>query len=206
IAIGQKSFILGETDKNTLKEKSNANSWMKYLSFSFGNSKDTKPKTEELLSAQDIDRKKVLKLTEENIRKSYAIATCCNPIPGDDVLGYIDDSNHIIIHKRQCPVATKLKSSYGNRIIAASWDTHKSLSFPIYLYIKGIDSVGLLNQITQIISQQLGVNIRKLAIESNDGIFEGKIQLMVHDADDVKILIDKLRKINNLKSVIRVEE
>ncbi|MEG1685264.1 MAG: RelA/SpoT family protein, partial [Bacteroides sp.] len=206
IAIGQKNFVLGEMDKNTLKEKSNTNSWMKYLSFSFGNSKDTKPKTEELLSAQDIDRKKVLKLTEENIRKSYAIATCCNPIPGDDVLGYIDDSNHIIIHKRQCPVATKLKSSYGNRIIAASWDTHKSLSFPIYLYIKGIDSVGLLNQITQIISQQLGVNIRKLAIESNDGIFEGKIQLMVHDADDVKILIDKLRKINNLKSVIRVEE
>ncbi|MEG2513909.1 MAG: ACT domain-containing protein, partial [Bacteroidaceae bacterium] len=206
IAIGQKSFILGETDKNTLKEKSNANSWMKYLSFSFGNSKDAKPKAEESLPTQDIDRKKILKLTEENIRKSYTIATCCNPIPGDDVLGYIDDSNHIIIHKRQCSVATKLKSSYGNRIIAASWDTHKSLSFPIYLYIKGIDNVGLLNQITQIISQQLGVNIRKLVIESNDGIFEGKIQLMVHDADDVKILIDKLRKINNIKSVIRVEE
>ena len=121
-------------------------------------------------------------------------------------MGYLDENNRVVIHKRQCPVATKLKSSYGNRIIAAEWDTHKALSFPVYLYIKGIDDVGLLNQITQIISQQLSVNIRKLSIESNDGIFEGKLQLYVHDVDDVKTICTNLRKINNIKSVTRVED
>lgn len=102
------------------------------------------------------------------------MAPCCHPIPGDDVLGYINENNQVIIHKRQCPIAIKLKSSYGNRIIATQWDTHKELSFLVTIYIKGIDAVGLLNEVTQIISRQLNVNIRKLDIETNDGIFEGK--------------------------------
>lgn len=90
------------------------------------------------------------------------MADCCHPIPGDDVLGYIDEQNRVVIHKRQCPVATRLKSSYGNRIIATEWDTHKDLSFLVTIYIKGIDSMGLLNEVTQVISRQLNVNIRKL--------------------------------------------
>lgn len=133
------------------------------------------------------------------------MADCCQPIPGDDVLGYIDENERVIIHKRQCPVAVKLKSSYGNRIIATSWDTHKTLSFLVYIYVKGIDSVGLLNEITQVISRQLNVNIRKLTIETNDGIFEGKIQLYVHDVEDVKQICDNLLKVNNVKLVTRVE-
>lgn len=208
-ALGQKSITLGEADKNELKEKLSTGSWRKYLTFSFGgnNNKEgkEKDKEEEKEHREKIDTKKILKLTEDAIQKNYAIAECCHPIPGDDVLGYLDENNHIIIHKRQCPVATKLKSSYGNRIIAAEWDTHKTLSFPVYLYIKGIDDVGLLNQITQVVSQQLNVNIRKLSMESNDGIFEGKIQLYVHDVDDVRSICNNLRKINNIKSVTRVE-
>ena len=146
-----------------------------------------------------------MKLTEEALQKQYIIAECCHPIPGDDVLGYIDENDRVIIHKRQCPVAAKLKSSYGNRIIATVWDTHKVLSFLVYIYIKGIDNMGLLNEITQVISRQLNVNIRKLDIETNDGIFEGKVQLYVHDVDDVKAICDNLRKIQNIKSVTRVE-
>lgn len=205
-ALGQKSIILGEADKNELKDKPATSSWRKYLTFSFGSNKDVKEKTDEKIPSESIDTKKVLKLTEDTIQKNYTIAQCCKPIPGDDILGYIDENNRIIIHKRQCPVATKLKSSYGNRIIAAEWDTHKTLSFPVFLYIKGIDNIGLLNQITQVISQQLGVNIRKLSIESNDGIFEGKLELYVHDVDDVKTICGNLRKISNVKSVTRVED
>ena len=208
-ALGQKTIVLGDGDKNELKDKTASSSWHKYLTFSFGGgNKETKEKEkeEEKEPVEKIDTKKVLKLTEDAIQKNYVIAECCHPIPGDDVLGYLDENNRVVIHKRQCPVATKLKSSYGNRIIAAEWDTHKALSFPVYLYIKGIDDVGLLNQITQIISQQLSVNIRKLSIESNDGIFEGKLQLYVHDVDDVKTICTNLRKINNIKSVTRVED
>ena len=112
----------------------------------------------------------------------------------------------VVIHKRQCPVATRLKSSYGNRIIATEWDTHKDLSFLVTIYIKGIDSMGLLNEVTQVISRQLNVNIRKLTIETNDGIFEGKIQLYVHDVDDVRTICNNLKQIQNIKQVTRVEE
>ncbi len=203
MAIGSKNVILGDTDRNELKEK--ASNWKKYLTFSFGTNKENKDRPEEKASQEKINPTQILKLTDDSIQKNYAIADCCQPIPGDDVLGYMDENEKITIHKRQCPVAVKLKSSFGNRIIATTWDTHKALSFLVYIYIKGIDSVGLLNEITQVISRELNVNIRKLNIETNDGIFEGKIQLYVHDVDDVKKICNNLRKINQIKAVTRVE-
>lgn len=204
-AIGSKAIILGEADKNELKEKQTSN-WKKYLTFSFGNSKEKQQEEKEPQEKEKINPKQVLKLTEESLQKKYIMAECCHPIPGDDVLGYVDENDRIIIHKRQCPVAAKLKSSYGNRILATEWDTHKELSFLVYIYIKGIDSMGLLNEVTQVISRQLNVNIRKLTIETEDGIFEGKIQLWVHDVDDVKTICNNLKKIQNIKQVSRVEE
>ena len=203
-AIGSKAIVLGEADKNELKEKQTSN-WKKYLTFSFGNNKE-KQEEKEPQEKEKINPKQVLKLTEESLQKKYIMAECCHPIPGDDVLGYVDENDRIIIHKRQCPVAAKLKSSYGNRILATEWDTHKELSFLVYIYIKGIDSMGLLNEVTQVISRQLNVNIRKLTIETEDGIFEGKIQLWVHDVDDVKTICNNLKKIQNIKQVSRVEE
>ena len=203
-AIGSKTIILGEADKNELKEKQTSN-WKKYLTFSFGNNKE-KQEEKEPQEKEKINPKQVLKLTEESLQKKYIMAECCHPIPGVDLLGYVDENDRIIIHKRQCPVAAKLKSSYGNRILATEWDTHKELSFLVYIYIKGIDSMGLLNEVTQVISRQLNVNIRKLTIETEDGIFEGKIQLWVHDVDDVKTICNNLKKIQNIKQVSRVEE
>ena len=203
-AIGSKAIVLGEADKNELKEKQTSN-WKKYLTFSFGNSKE-KQEEKEPQEKEKINPKEVLKLTEESLQKKYIMAECCHPIPGDDVLGYVDENDRIIIHKRQCPVAAKLRSSYGNRILARDWATHKELSFLVYIYIKGIDNMGLLNEVTQVISRQLNVNIRKLTIETEDGIFEGKIQLWVHDVDDVKTICNNLKKIQNIKQVSRVEE
>lgn len=209
IAVGCKKIILGDTEKKLFKDKTSA-TWKKLLKFSFGN-KDNKTEEEQLeqpvpFTAHNINTKEILKLTEETIQKNYIMAECCHPIPGDDVLGYIDENQHIIIHKRQCPIATRLKSSYGNRIIATEWDTHKELSFLVTIYLKGIDSMGLLNEVTQVISRQLNVNIRKLSIETNDGIFEGKIQLYVHDVDDVRAICNNLRLIQNIKQVVRIED
>ena len=206
IAIGNKKMVLGDLDKNALKEKQGTN-WKKFLTFSFGGNKDNKEPIEEkpLQEKEKINTKQILKLTEENIQKNYIMAECCHPIPGDDVLGYMDENDRIIIHKRQCPVAARLKSSYGNRILATEWDTHKELSFLVNIYIKGIDAMGLLNEVTQVISRQLNVNIRKLSIETTDGIFEGNIQLYVHDVDDVKTICNNLKQIQNIKQVTRVE-
>lgn len=208
VAIGNNVIVLGDADRNELKEKQTSN-WKKYLTFPFvGGSKEKQPEEKEEKEPEEkekINTKKILKLTEETIQKDYIMAECCHPIPGDDVLGYIDENGRIIIHKRQCPVAAKLKSSYGNRILATEWNTHKELSYLVYIFIKGIDSIGLLNEVTQVISHQMNVNIRKLDIETNEGIFEGKIQLYVHDVDDVKAICTNLRKIQNIQSVTRVE-
>lgn len=206
VAIGNKTIVLGDADRNELKNKQPSN-WKKYLTFSFGNSGNKEEEYKKKIDSKEsmaINPKDIIKLTKDNIEKLYFLADCCHPIPGDDVLGYINENNQIIIHKRQCSVAAKLKSSYGNRILAVEWDTHKELSFPVDIYIKGIDSIGLLNEVTQVISRQLNVNIRNLAIDTNDGIFEGKLQLFVHDADDIKSICSKLRKINNIKQVTRL--
>lgn len=206
-AVGMQTLVLGEADKNELKDKPTPSNWRKYISFAFGGSKPNKGKeAEEKKPTEPINSKEILKLTPEAIQKNYILAECCKPIPGDDVLGYIDNDNRIIIHKRQCPLATKLKSSYGNRLLAVQWETGKTLYFPVNIYIKGIDHIGLLNKVTQVISQQLNVNIRKLHIESNDGIFEGRFQLNVHDVEDVRIINANLRKIDEIKTVTRIEK
>jgi GTP pyrophosphokinase len=206
VALGNNELQLSDADRNELKGKQSSG-WKKLLTFPFGNrnSQKDKDKEKEEEPEEKINTKEVMKLTEEAIEKRYVMADCCHPIPGDDVLGFIDDNDKVIIHKRQCPVAAKLKSGYGNRIIATEWDTHKKLSFLVYIYIKGIDGVGLINEVTQVISRQLNVNIRKLNIETNDGIFEGKIQLWVHDVEDVKTICTNLQKIENIKSVSRIE-
>jgi GTP pyrophosphokinase len=206
VAVGMQSIVLGDDDKELFKDKSSGSAWKKFIPFSFGKgNKDEKEKTESK-PAPKIDGKKVVRLTPDALQKNYLIADCCHPIPGDDVLGYLDEQDRLVIHKRQCPLAAKLKTSYGNRLVAVEWDLGKSVYFPVNIYLKGIDRIGLLNEVTQVISQQLNVNIHKLSIESNDGIFEGHIQLYVHDVEDVQVLIANLKKVNDVKFVTRTEK
>ena len=205
-AIGFKIITLGEADIDELRvKKQPANNWKKIIPFPFGGSK-AKETSYEKTPAQKIDSKKILKLTPEAIQKNYIIADCCKPIPGDDVLGYRDENDRIIIHKRQCPIAAKLKTSFGNRLLAVQWETGKALDFPVNLYIQGIDAMGILHQVADIVTDQLNVNIRKIFIETQDGIFEGHIQLFVHDVEDVNTIITNLQKIQEMEVVTRVEK
>ena len=209
-SIGSGKIELGEDDIDVLRGKSKT-SWRRFLKLPFGNKDKDKedttkqPENQPVVEKKEVKKitKQILKLTEETIQNKYAIADCCHPIPGDDVLGYIDTTGKITIHKRQCPIAAKLKSSYGNRIIATQWDTHKQLSFLVNINIKGVDRMGLLSDVTQIISHQLNVNIRKVTIETVEGIFEGNIQLYVHDVDDVHAIIAELKRIDSIQEVVR---
>ena len=209
-AIGFKTILLGEADRNELKKEKPAtsNSWKKLISFPFVGGKGNKEKKspEEKHFKEKIDSKKVLKLTPEALQKNFIIADCCKPIPGDDALGYIDDQDRVIIHKRKCPLADKLKAGFGNRILAVEWETGKALEFPVNIYIQGIDTVGILHQIGDIVSEQLNVNIRKIFIETMEGLFEGHIQLYVHDVEDVNTIITNLQKMEEMKKVVRVAQ
>ena len=209
-AIGFKTILLGEADRNELKKEKPAttNSWKKLISFPFVGGKGSKEKKspEEKRSKEKFDSKKILKLTPEAIQKNFIIADCCKPIPGDDALGFIDDQDRVVIHKRQCPLAAKLKTGFGNRLLAVEWDTGKALEFPVNIYIQGIDTVGILHQIGDIVSEQLNVNIRKIFIETIDGLFEGHIQLYVHDVEDVNTIITNLQKMEEMKTVVRVAQ
>ena len=140
----------------------------------------------------------------EDLEENYVIAKCCKPIPGDDVIGFNNDGE-IVIHKKKCPNALKLMSSFGDKIVTASWTTHRVLSYLARIKLNGIDHVGIVNEITNLISEELAVNMRTIYFDSTDGIFEGYIDLYIHNTYDLNILIHDLKKIKGINSVNRVE-
>ena len=203
MAIGRGTIVLGDAERNVLKGNGSSTNILDRL---FRNNKSkTTENTTTSVDVQKIDKKRPLILTDEALQSSYHMADCCHPIPGDDVLGFIDEGGQIVIHQRKCPVAAKLKAGYGNRIVAAQWSTHKLLHFSVSINIKGIDGVGVVNQITNIISQELNVNMERILIEAYDGIFDGTIRLRVHDVDDIKVICENLKKLQNVRSVIRID-
>jgi len=206
-AIGEKIVLLGEKDIDELNGKNKAEDdgmgWRKYVPFVGKKKKEDTPKDDLFVVPEKFNRKKPVFINEENITK-YKFMGCCHPIPGDDALGYINNKNQIEIHKRNCPVAAKLKTSFGNRIIDIKWDMHKLLYFDATIRLGGIDRVGMLNEITQVISSQMSVNIHKVVITCEDGIFDGSIELRVHDREDVKAIIDNLKQIPDLKEISEI--
>ena len=147
-------------------------------------------------------------LTENvvNSEQSYEIAKCCNPIPGDEVIGYHSPEGAIVIHKPKCPVAIRIMSNEGNRIIAVKWAIHKLVSFLARISMSGIDRIGLVNEITNIISSELKVNMTKINISVENGIFQGTIDVYVHHTKDLNNLILKISNIKGIENVRRVED
>ncbi len=154
-----------------------------------------------------IDNKKDYLLKENPLEKtlSYQVARCCKPIPGDKVIGFIDDNGEVIVHKNSCPEAIQLASRYGNKIVKAKWTKHTVSSFLARISMKGIDRIGILNELTQFITLVLNVNIRKIFIETHDGIFEGFIDLYVHNTEDLDKIIKQMSQVKGVENVIRTE-
>ena len=204
--IGNDEITPNENIKKIIKGKSQ-NPFMRYLKLSFGsnNGKNEQPKpvTPQQLT---IDRKQTYILRDENGVKNYKVADCCCPIPGDDVLGYVEDDETVVVHKRECPVAMRLKSSFGPRLVSTQWEASESLSFPAKIEIQGIDRIGILNEITRVISNELIIDMRGLTIKANEGVFTGTVNIMVHDTRVVESLCNKLRKIKGVQKVARCKE
>ncbi|CAN5614175.1 RelA/SpoT family protein [soil metagenome] len=135
----------------------------------------------------------------------YKLSPCCNPIPGDDVFGFITISDGIKIHRTNCPNAIQLMSNYAYRIVKARWFGQQEIAFLAGIKLTGMDDVGVVNNITKVISSELKVNIRSLNIESTDGLFEGTIMLFVHDTEHLTNLMKKLSKLPGIVKVTRID-
>lgn len=205
-AVEKGDVVLPENIKKLLKEKTD-NLLFKYVkqALGVGSKKTVEEKTEEKPKTK-YDKSKPYILREEAFERNYVIAECCKPIPGDDALGFINDDGNVVVHKRSCPIAMRLKSSFGERILNTEWSSHKNASFEATLEVKGIDSIGVLNTITKTIADDFNVNIMRLLIEAKDGVFEGRIKMKVHDVEDIQKMCVTLSKIKNIKSVGRVAD
>jgi GTP diphosphokinase / guanosine-3',5'-bis(diphosphate) 3'-diphosphatase len=202
---------LGTINLENLKriiKKSPAKNVIKYWELKLLGNKKDKKEDEDEMRVEKIDPSSPFLLREnvENAEQSYEIAKCCNPIPGDEVIGYRSPEGSIVIHKPKCQVAIRIMSNEGNRIIAVRWAIHKLVSFLARISMTGVDRIGLVNDLTNIISSELKVNMTNINISVKDGIFEGTIDLYVHHTQDLNNLILKISNVRGIESIKRVED
>ena len=177
-----------QQEKNTVgSEISDAKTFTKTVSKLKGKTQDL------LLIGEDLDL------------LDYKLARCCNPIPGDEVFGFVTVNEGIKVHRTQCPNAPGLMANYGYRILKAEWTTRKEFAFLSGLRVIGTDRVGLINDVTGVISSELKVNMRSISMETDEGIFEGNIMLYVHDKSHLDQLINKLEQVNGVERVTRYD-
>lgn len=171
------------------------NIFVKYWKLSFSRPKNTK----------GVDKKNTYVIDDID-NKKFTLATCCNPIPGDEVAGYLNPNNSVIIHKKTCSHLNGIAAKQGEKIISVKWSSYKMLSFLVKIKIQGVDRVGMMHNITNEISQEADVNMKKLSFETIEGVFYGEISLYVHDAGDLEDLISRIIRIKGVNKVTRIEE
>jgi guanosine-3',5'-bis(diphosphate) 3'-pyrophosphohydrolase len=150
-----------------------------------------------------IDRKAVYNLKETNYKKNFIVPSCCNPLPGDDVFGFVTEKEELEVHKRSCQTGLKLKSSFGDRIVDVAWGDYRQYSFLASIVFTGIDRVGILSSILAKLAEDAVLNIQSVNVSSNDGIFEGVFNIHVHSAEEVNQLCTKIAKVNGVTTVHR---
>ena len=189
-----------EEVRKALKKKSE-NKFVKYWKLQFFKSDKDKPVPDK---EKEEEKGKVINDIIDGA-SDCIIAPCCTPIPGDDVVGMKIDGDKITVHKRKCPEAIRLMSSYGDKIVPVKWVSHKIMSFLAVIKLNGIDSIGIVSDITMIISKESNVNMRTVHFETKDGIFEGMIHLYVHNTADLNNLMMKIASLKGVENVSRVE-
>lgn len=182
------------------------NKWIKYLN---PFSKKAQPNKKEDLAniiQQKLKKKpNGLLLSKKYDHSEIELAKCCQPIPGDDVIGFIEKNNSISIHRTTCSVASDLMSKYGNNIIKAKWREKGDLQFLTGIKLYGSDRLGLINDVSGIISSELGINIRSFSVETNNDLFEGRAMIYVKDSEQLNTIIKKLQKVEGVEKIYRIE-
>lgn len=201
----------GFLELNNVKEilgRKSPNKLVKYWNITFSRKKKEEPaltQEEEFSNPKRLDKGKPFLLKEAQDEITYSLAKCCNPIPGDEVIGYLSTNDHIIIHKTGCREVEKFLSSHGNKIITAEWTKFKKQSYLTRLHLEGFDRMGIVNEVTNVISKQHSINMRSVKFDTHEGIFKGDLFLYIHNADDLHNLIARLEKIKGIDHVTRDE-
>jgi guanosine-3',5'-bis(diphosphate) 3'-pyrophosphohydrolase len=177
---------------------------------SFFKNKLRKPSKQEDVDKEDVDKEEItakydqLVFSKDDDKLDYKIAACCNPIPGEKVFGFITVADGIKVHKKNCPNALQLQSNFSYRIITAKWIDSTQSDFKTELLISGIDTVGLVNEVTKIISNAHNINMISVHFESDDGVFNGNIIVVVKNITILDNLVKNIKKINGIDKVTRV--
>jgi len=197
---------MGLIELDDLKEiigKKSENKLVKYWNITFGGG--GKKKADEESENKPIDKKKTFVLKEAQDNVTFTMAKCCNPIPGDPVVGYLSTDDHVSIHKINCPKVAKLLTNQGEKIVKAEWTKFKRQSYLTRLDLEGFDRLGIVNEVTNVISKGHNINMRSVKFDTHDGIFKGDLFLYIHNADDLQDLITRLKTIKGIENVTRVE-
>ena len=193
---------IGSIDNTKLKAfaSSRSNAFMSYFK-----NKIYKPSVSKDIHKEEITSKyDMLVFGKEEEKLNYTLANCCNPIPGDKVFGFLTINDGLKVHKKNCPNAVSLQSNYAYRIMQAKWIDSTQQVYTSQIILSGIDNLGLVNDITKLISGNMHVNMKSISFSSDDGIFTGKITVQVKNQAMLKKLIDKLKQINGIDKVTRV--
>ena len=142
---------------------------------------------------------------ESSDKIKYKLAQCCQPIPGDDVFGFITSGEGLKVHRTDCPNAAQLLSHYGHRVVKTKWAKNKEISFLTGVRIIGLDDVGVIQKITNVISADLKMNMRSISIDTKDGVFDGTIMVYVHDREELDNLCQKLGALEGINTIERLE-
>lgn len=203
--IGEEVIKLDNLAKIARGEKSE--SWYRMLRnrFSRSSGNESSPATLENIVKEIRGKSDMLVIGEDMEKIDYKLAPCCTPIPGDEVFGFVTINEGIKIHKTNCPNAISLMSNYAYRIVKARWMNQHQLAFMAGIRVNGIDEVGIVNNITRIISNELNVNMRSISFDSIDGVFEGNIMVFVYDTHHLTDLMSKIKQVKGVTSVMRID-
>ncbi len=211
ISIAKGDIVLEQKDLNYIyygkksEEKNKARKgWRKYLSLMRGVKTAAITKGQNLLIVgKDFDKSQTVIINEDNITQ-YLFPKCCQPIPGDDIIGYINNKKQIEIHRRSCSEAARLQSSFGADMLMAKWDMHGTMEFSATLELRGIDRKGIIRDVTQILAGTFDIDIYRLSTISDDGIFKAEIELKVKDATALREVEEQIGQVDGMQSVHRI--
>jgi len=204
---------MGFIELDNLKDiigKKSENKLVKYWNITFGSGskkKEDDKKGEDFVekSTQKIDKKKPFLIKENQDNITFSLAKCCNPIPGEQVIGYLSTDDHAIIHKVECHELEKFIANQGEKIIRTKWTKFKRQSYLTRLKLEGFDRMGIVNEVTTVISKGHNINMRSVKFDTHDGIFKGDLFLYIHNAEDLNNLITRLKTIKGIDNVARIE-